>query len=172
MRFSKHKLLLAGVDVFIFSAEFGLAFWFVFRSGLYGDIRPFPGYFVPSLLLLVVIFVSAFQLEGLYKFQAVANPIHQLQKLFKCYLRVFGTFIVLVFFMKMEYIADSRFTIGLGFLISFFAPGRISGEPCAAYFSAHSRPKNHPKARRYHRRRGIMTLSPFFGQFRGILKVD
>jgi exopolysaccharide biosynthesis polyprenyl glycosylphosphotransferase len=121
MRISKHKLLLAGADVFIISAGFGLAFWFVFSSGLYGGIRPVPVYFVPSLVLLAIIFVSAFQLEGLYKYQAVANPIHQLQKLFKCYLRVFGTFIVLVFFMKTEYIADSRLTIGLGFLISFLA---------------------------------------------------
>jgi len=121
MRISKHKLLLAGADVLIISAGFGLAFWYVFRSGLYVGIRPFPGYFAPSLLLLAIIFISVFQLEGLYKYQAVANPIHQLQKLFKCYLRVFGTFIVLVFFMKTEYIADSRLTIGLGFLISFLA---------------------------------------------------
>ena len=121
MRISKHKLLLAGVDVFIISAGFGLAFWFVFSSGFYGDIRPFPGYFVPSLVLLAVIFVSAFQLEGLYKYQAVANPIHQFQKLFSCYLRVLGAFIVIVFFMKTKYIADSRLTIGLGFLFSFLA---------------------------------------------------
>ena len=121
MRFSKHKLLLAGVDVFIISAGFGLAFWFVFRSGLYREVRAFPNYFLPSLVLLAVIFVSAFQLESLYKYQAVANPIHQLQKLFHCYLRVLGTFIVLVFFMKTKYIADSRLTIGLGFLISFLA---------------------------------------------------
>jgi len=119
MRISKHKLLLAGADVFIIIAGFGLAFWFVFSSGLYGNIRPIPAYCVPSLVLLAVIFVSAFQLEGLYKYQAVANPIHQLQKLFRCYLRVLGTFIVLVFFMKTEYIADSRLTIGLGFLFSF-----------------------------------------------------
>jgi len=121
MRLSKHKLLLAAADVLIISAGFGLAFWYVFGTGLYGDIRPFPEYFVPSLVLLAIIFVSIFQLEGLYKYQAVANPVHQLQKLFKCYLRVFGTFIVLVFFMKTEYIADSRLTIGLGFLISFLA---------------------------------------------------
>jgi len=121
MRISKHKLLLAGADAVIISAGFGFAFWFVFRSGLYGGIRPFPGYFVPSLVLLVVIFVPAFQLEGLYKYQAVANPIHQLQKLFHCYIRVLGTFIVLVFFMKTKHIADSRLTIGLGFLISFLA---------------------------------------------------
>jgi undecaprenyl-phosphate galactose phosphotransferase len=121
MRISKHKLLLAGADTVIVSVGFGLAFWFVFRSGLYGDIRPFPGYFIPSLLLLAVIIVAAFQLEGLYKYQAVANPIHQLQKLFRCYLRVLGTFIVLVFFMKTKYIADSRLTIGVGFFISFIA---------------------------------------------------
>lgn len=121
MRISKHKIFLAGADVYIICAGFGLAFWCVFRSGLYGEIRPYPGYFVPSLLLLAVIFVSIFQLEGLYKYQAVANPIHQLQKLFRCYLRVLGTFIVLVFFMKTKYIADSRLTIGLGFFISFLA---------------------------------------------------
>jgi len=121
MRISKHKLFLAGADVFIISVGFGLAFWYVFGSGLYGEVRAYPNYFVPSLLLLAVIFISVFQLEGLYKYQAVANPIHQLQKLFKCYLRVLGTFIVLVFFMKTEYIADSRLTIGLGFLISFLA---------------------------------------------------
>lgn len=121
MRISKHKLLLAGADVFLISVGFGLAFWFVFSSGLYGGIRPFPGYFVPSLVLLAVIFVSAFQLEGLYKYQAVANPIHQFQKLFRCYLRVLGAFIVIVFFMKTKYIADSRLTIGLGFLFSFLA---------------------------------------------------
>jgi len=120
MRISKHKLLLAGSDVFLISAGFGLAFWYVFRSGLYGVTRPFPEYFVPSLLLLAVIFVSAFQLEGLYKYQAVANPIHQLQKLFRCYVRVLGTFIVVVFFMKTKYIADSRLTIGIGFFVSFF----------------------------------------------------
>lgn len=121
MRISKHKILLAGADVFLISVGFGLAFWFVFSSGLYGGIRPFPGYFVPSLVLLAVIFVSAFQLEGLYKYQAVANPIHQFQKLFRCYLRVLGAFIVIVFFMKTKYIADSRLTIGLGFLFSFLA---------------------------------------------------
>ena len=121
MRISKHKILLAVADILLISAGFGLAFWYVFRSGLYGNIKPYPGYFIPSLVLLAVIFVSIFQLDGLYKYQAVANPIHQLQKLFRCYLRVLGTFIVFVFFMKTQYIADSRLTIGLGFLLSFLA---------------------------------------------------
>lgn len=120
MRVSKHKILLAGADVFLISAGFELAFWFVFKSGLYGDRRPFPVYYGPSLLLLAVIFISAFQLEGLYKYQAIANPIHQFQKLFLCYLRVLGTFIIIVFFMKTKYIADSRLTIGIGFFFSFF----------------------------------------------------
>lgn len=119
MRISKHKLFMAVLDAGVVSAGFSLAFWTIFKSGLYGAARHYPLYFAPSVIILVVIFISAYQLEGLYKDQALINPFHQIQKLLRCYIRVLAAFIVFVFFMKTQYIADSRMTIGLGFVFSF-----------------------------------------------------
>lgn len=121
---SKHKICMAILDVLLIFAGFHSAFWFVFASGLYnggGGVpqQRFPTYYAPSIVLITVIFLIVFQLEGLYKYQAITNPIHQLQSLLKCYLRCLAAFMVIVFFLKTEYIATSRLTIGLGFLISF-----------------------------------------------------
>lgn len=107
------------MDITLLVAGFSLSFWYVFDSGLYGSARAYPPYFIPSIIVLTVIFLVVFQLNGLYKYQAIANPVHQVQSLLKCYFRVLAAFILLVFFMKTAYIADSRLTIGLGFLFSF-----------------------------------------------------
>ncbi len=117
--FSKHKVSLAFLDVLVIVAGFGFAFWFVFPSGFYYDPRLYPVYFVPSIVALTIIFLFVFQLEGLYKYQSITNPQHQTQSLLKCYLKILSAFVLLVFFLKTEYIADSRLTIGIGFLVSF-----------------------------------------------------
>jgi exopolysaccharide biosynthesis polyprenyl glycosylphosphotransferase len=119
MVFSRHKTGMAVLDGILIFIGFHSAFWFVFASGLYGRPQQFPLYYVPSIVLITTIFLIAFQLEGLYKYQAITNPIHQLQSLLKCYLRCLAAFILIIFFLKTKYIADSRLTIGLGFLISF-----------------------------------------------------
>jgi len=106
-------------DVIFIVTGFSFSFWFVFRSGFYGNSRSYPSYFLLSIILIALIFLFVFQLEGLYKYQAIANPIHQIQSLIKCYFRVLAAFIILVFFMKTKYISDSRLTIGLGFIFSF-----------------------------------------------------
>lgn len=116
---SRHKLVLGILDVFVICSGFYLAFWYVFASGWHQIAQPYPLYFMPSLALVSIIVMAVFQLEGLYKYQSITNPIHQLQSMMKCYLRVIAAFIALVFFLKTEYIAGSRLTIGLGFLASF-----------------------------------------------------
>lgn len=116
---SKHKISLALLDITVLVAGFSLSFWVVFASGFYGPVRPYPHYFIPSILVLTVIFLVVFQLDGLYKYQAIANNVHQVQSLLKCFFRVLAAFVLIVFFMKTEYIADSRLTVGLGFSISF-----------------------------------------------------
>ncbi len=119
MLFSKHKIALAILDVLIIVAGFNLGFWYVFGSGFYKAAGPYPAYYVPSIVLAVIIFLSVFQLAGLYKYQAITNPLHQIQSLLQCYTKVLAVFIVIIFFSKTEYIADSRLTIGLAFLLSF-----------------------------------------------------
>jgi exopolysaccharide biosynthesis polyprenyl glycosylphosphotransferase len=119
LSFSKHKVALALLDIFLILVGFMLSFWFVFVSGFYGVARDYPVYFIPSVALLIIIYLTVFQLEGLYKYQAIVNPVHQVQTLLKCFLMVLSGFILIVFFMKTEYIADSRLTIGLGFLTTF-----------------------------------------------------
>ena len=116
---SKHKISLALLDITLLVAGFYLSFWYVFHSGFYVGVRAYPVYFIPSIIVLTVIFLIVFQLDGLYKYQAIANPVHQVQSLLKCYLQVLAAFILIVFFMKTSYIADSRLTIGLGFFICF-----------------------------------------------------
>ena len=116
---SKHKITLAFLDVVVLATGFISSFWLVFQSGFYGPVRAYPVYFVPSIVLLIVIFLVVFQLEGLYKYQAISNPVHQVQSLLKCFLQVLAAFILIVFFMKTSYIADSRLTIGLGFAFGF-----------------------------------------------------
>ena len=118
--FSKHKICLAVSDALVVILGFTISFWYVFCSGWYQGIRELPVYFIPSVVLVTIIFIITFQLEGLYKYQAITNTVHQLQSIMKCYVKVLAAFILLVFFLKTEYIADSRFTIGAGFLLSFF----------------------------------------------------
>jgi len=117
--FSKHKICLAISDALVIILGFTISFWFVFRSGWYDGIRELPVYFIPSVVLVTIIFIITFQLEGLYKYQAITNTVHQIQSIIKCYMKVLAFFILLVFFLKTEYIADSRFTIGTGFFLSF-----------------------------------------------------
>jgi len=117
--FSRHKTGMAILDAILIFIGFHSAFWFVFASGLYGKPHRFPLYYAPSIVLITVISLIVFQLEGLYKYQAITNPINQVQSLLKCYLRCLAAFILIIFFLKTKYIADSRLTIGLGFLISF-----------------------------------------------------
>jgi len=117
--FSKHKVSLALLDVIVILAGFSFAFWFVFPSGFYYDPRPYPVYFVPSIAVLTIIFLIVFQLEGLYKYQSITNPQHQIQSLLKCHLQMLSAFVLVIFFLKTKYIADSRLTIGSGFLLSF-----------------------------------------------------
>ncbi|MEW6382157.1 MAG: sugar transferase [bacterium] len=119
MILSKHKISMAAFDIILIFAGFHSAFWFVFASGICGRPHSFPRYYAPSLVLISAIFLTIFQLEGLYKYQAITNPIHQLQSLLKCYLKCLAAVILIIFFFKTGYIADSRLTIGLGFLISF-----------------------------------------------------
>lgn len=116
---SKHKLLLGIIDTLIILSGFVFSFWFVFDSGLYQEPKLYPHYFVPSLLIISVILLMVSHLDGLYKYQSITNPIHQIQLLLRCYWRVLSVFILIVFFLKTEHIADSRLTIGLGFLASF-----------------------------------------------------
>jgi len=116
---SKHKISLALLDIAMLVAGFSLSFWVVFASGFNGSVRPYPVYFIPSIFVLTVIFLVVFQLDGLYKYQAIANPVHQVQSLLKCFFRVLAAFVLIVFFMRTEYIADSRMTVGLGFFICF-----------------------------------------------------
>ena len=110
---------MAVSDALVVILGFTISFWYVFCSGWYHDIRELPVYFIPSVVLVTIIFIITFQLEGLYKYQAITNNVHQLQSIMKCYVRVLASFILLVFFLKTEYIADSRFTIGTGFFLSF-----------------------------------------------------
>jgi undecaprenyl-phosphate galactose phosphotransferase len=117
--FSKHKIGLAILDVIVIIAGFNLGFWFVFGSGFYSEPRAYPVYFIPSVIVATIIFLSFFQLLGLYKYQAISNPIHQIQSLLQAYARVLALFILIVFFMKTTYLADSRLTVGLSFLASF-----------------------------------------------------
>ncbi len=124
------------MDITLLVAGFSLSFWYVFDSGLYGAVRRYPVYFIPSIVLVVVIFLVVFQLGGLYKYQAIANPVHQVQSLLKCYFQVLAAFILIVFFMKTTYIADSRLTLGLGFFISFvfMILARVLAVPRVFYF--------------------------------------
>ena len=119
MAISKHKTLLAILDAVIVVAGFNIGFWYVFGSGFYHAAGAYPKYYVPSIILAVIIFLTVFQLAGLYKYQAVTNPMHQIQTLLKCYTEVLGAFIVIIFFSKTSIFADSRLTIGLSFLASF-----------------------------------------------------
>ena len=117
---SKHKICLAILDIAVFVVGFNFAFWYVFASGSYNKSGVYPVYFIPSIVIITISFLVVFQLQGLYKYQAITNPVHQIQVLLKSYLQVLAAFILIVFFMKTKYIADSRLTIGLGFLCSFF----------------------------------------------------
>jgi len=117
--FSKHKIILAIFDSVFIIAGFNFGFWYVFDSGFYLEPRPYPDYYIPSILLAVLIFLTVFQLKGLYKYQAVSNPIHQVQSILQSFLKVLAAFILIVFFMKTKYFADSRLTIGLSFLAAF-----------------------------------------------------
>lgn len=117
--FSRHKIAIAVVDAASILLGNAFAFWYVFASGLYYRSRPFPRYFLPSLVVMTAIFLIAFQLEGLYKYQILTDPPRHVALLARCYARVLGIFVVMVFFMKTEYIADSRLTVGLAFLSSF-----------------------------------------------------
>ncbi len=117
--FSKHKIALAVVDIAAIIAGFNIGFWYVFASGLLYETRPYPGYFYPSLFIVTVIFIIIFQLSGMYKYQSIANPIHQIQTILNAYIKVLAAFILLVFFMKTHHIADSRLTIGISFVSSF-----------------------------------------------------
>ena len=117
--FSKHKIGLAIIDVTCITAGFLFGFWYVFASGLYHEPGAYPIYFIPSIFLALVIFLSVFQLSGLYKYQAIVNPIHQIQYILQSYGKVLGLFIVIIFFSKTRYFADSRLAIGLSFLSSF-----------------------------------------------------
>ncbi len=120
---SKHKICLAVLDIIILSVGFYVSFWYVFESGLY-YLYAYPDYFLPlytlpTVVIAIIVFVIVFQLDGLYKYQSVLRPFHQFQSLLRGYLKVFATFILIIFFMKPEYIADSRITIIVGFSISF-----------------------------------------------------
>jgi undecaprenyl-phosphate galactose phosphotransferase len=119
MSISKYKILLAVLDSLIIVLGLETSFWYVFASGLYNDPKLYPVYMVPSILLITTIFLIVFQLESLYKYQAITNSYRQIESLLKAYLKVMAAFILIVFFMKSDYIADSRLTIGLGFLNSF-----------------------------------------------------
>ena len=119
MLFSKHKVALATVDFVAILAGFNLGFWYVFGSGLYKVFSQYPVYYVPSIILAEVIFLSVFQLAGLYKYQSITNPFHQIQTLLQCYAKILAAFVVIIFFIKSEYLADSRLTIALSFLFSF-----------------------------------------------------
>ena len=117
--FSKHKIALAILDVIAIIAGFNLGFWYVFGPGLYNAPRAYPVYYIPSIILAMIIFLSVFQLAGLYKYQAITNPLHQIQSLLQCYTKILAAFIVIIFFFKTAYLADSRLTIALSFLFSF-----------------------------------------------------
>lgn len=119
MRISKHKIALAVTDLICIFTGFSASFWYVFGSGFYQPPHLYPTYFLPSLVTVSLIFLSIFQLNGLYKYQAITNEILQLQSMLRCYMRVLVSFIMLVFFLKTEYIADSRIVVGLGFAFSF-----------------------------------------------------
>jgi len=119
--FSKHKVALAAVDFVAIFAGFNLGFWYVFGSGLYKAFSQYPDYYVPSIILAEVIFLAVFQLAGLYKYQSITNPLHQIQTLLQCYAKVLAAFVVIIFFSKSDYFADSRLTIGLAFIFSFIS---------------------------------------------------
>lgn len=74
LRFSRHKIALALSDIILIAAGFSIAFWYIFESGFYGPPRQYPVYFVPSIVVLLVIFISVFQLDRLYQYQTVMNP--------------------------------------------------------------------------------------------------
>jgi exopolysaccharide biosynthesis polyprenyl glycosylphosphotransferase len=117
--FSKHKIILATIDALLILVGFQLGFWYVFRSGLDKAAGPYPVYHIPSITLAAVLFLMFFQLAGLYKYQAINNPIHQIQSILQAFVRILGTFIVLVFFIRSQHFADSRLTIGIAFTTSF-----------------------------------------------------
>ena len=119
MLFSKHKIALAAVDFLAILVGFNLGFWYVFGSGIYKPFAQYPPYYVTSIVLAEIICLVVFQLEGLYKYQSITNPLHQIQKLLRCYAKILAAFIVIIFFSKSEYFADSRLTIGLSFVFSF-----------------------------------------------------
>jgi hypothetical protein len=95
--FSKHKIGLAILDVIVIITGFNCGFWYVFGSGFYNVPRAYPVYYIPSIIVAIVIFLSAFQLAGLYKYQAIANPIHQIQSILQAYGRALALFILIVF---------------------------------------------------------------------------
>jgi exopolysaccharide biosynthesis polyprenyl glycosylphosphotransferase len=117
--FSKHKIGLAIFDAVIITIGFNFGFWYVFGSGFYHEPRDYPVYYIPSIVLATIILLSVFQLAGLYKYQVIANPIHQIQSILQAYARTAAIFILIIFFMKSKYFADSRLTIGLSFLSSY-----------------------------------------------------
>ncbi|MCX5814205.1 MAG: sugar transferase [Proteobacteria bacterium] len=117
--FSIHKTLLAVLDITITVIGFSFTFWYVFPSGMYYNSRPYPVYFIPSILTIVIIFLITFQLKGLYKYQVLTDSFVHIQTILNCYVYSLVVFVLMIFFMKTEYIADSRLTIGLGFLFSF-----------------------------------------------------
>ncbi|MEW5803136.1 MAG: sugar transferase [bacterium] len=135
---SRHKVGMAILDIILIFMGFHSAFWYVFASGFYGRSQRLPLYYTPSIVLITIIFLMVFQLQGLYKYQSITNPIHQLQSLLKCYLRCLAAFVLIIFFLKTEYIADSRLTIGLGFLVSFIlvAVARVLIVPKVFYYLA------------------------------------
>jgi len=119
VRIIGHKFLLSLLDTIAVIFGFGFSFWFVFDSGHWGAPRPVPGYCFPTVLVAVLLLLASFRLQGLYNYETVLNPIHQIEKLARCFLRVFAVFAMVAFFMRAPYIADSRFTVGLGFAVSF-----------------------------------------------------
>ncbi len=100
---SKHKIMLAILDIVVTVFGFYYAFWYVFVSGMYQKPMNYPIYYLPSITLIVIIFLIVFQLAGLYKYQTITNPVYPVT-------------------VNNEVLPESaRFllTIGLGFLISF-----------------------------------------------------
>lgn len=114
----RHKIILAIFDLWVLVIAFYLGFWLVFPSGWIYSPRPFPDYFTPSATLVVVIFLIIFQIYGLYKYQAIINASHQIRLILKSYFQVMAAFITIVFFLKTQYIADSRLTIGSSLMIA------------------------------------------------------
>lgn len=117
--FSKLKLSLVTFDAVVITASCNFGFWCVFRSGFFREPRQYPVYYIPSIILMSVILLSAFQLAGLYKYQNISSSINQIRYISQTHAKALAVLILVVFFMKSKYFADSRLTIGLSFLTSF-----------------------------------------------------